>query len=136
MILFKTAASLHNYLQKLRAQNLKIGFVPTMGALHKGHLSLIGACKKECDITVCSIFVNPTQFNDKKDFEKYPVTLENDIYLLETNKTEILFLPSVNEVYKEGVEQLQHFNLEYLENILEGEYRPGHFQGVCNVIYR
>jgi pantoate--beta-alanine ligase len=136
MILFKTVASLHNHLQKLRVQNLKIGLVPTMGALHKGHLSLIAACKRECDITVCSIFVNPTQFNDKKDFENYPVAIENDIYLLETNKTDILFLPSVDEVYKEGIQNLQHFGLGYLENILEGKYRPGHFQGVCNVVYR
>src|ERR1700745_2805590 len=128
MILFKTVKSLQDHLQKMHAKSLKIGFVPTMGALHKGHLSLITACKKECDITVCSIFVNPTQFNDKKDFEKYPVTIENDIYLLETNKTDILFLPAINEVYKNGLEELQHFNLGYLENILEGKYRPGHFQ--------
>jgi pantoate--beta-alanine ligase len=136
MILFKTTAPLQRQLEKLHSKNLKIGFVPTMGALHKGHLSLINECKKQCDIIVCSIFVNPTQFNDKKDFEKYPVTIENDIYLLETNKTNILFLPSVNEIYPEGLQQLQQFNLDYLENILEGKYRPGHFQGVCNVVYR
>jgi pantoate--beta-alanine ligase len=136
MILFKTIAHLQNHLQKLRTENVKIGFVPTMGALHAGHLSLINTCKKQCDITVCSIFINPTQFNDKKDFEKYPVTIENDIYLLETNKTDILFLPSVKEIYSEGLHQLQHFELGYLENILEGKYRPGHFQGVCNVVHR
>ncbi len=136
MILFKTITSLQKELEKLRSPNLKIGFVPTMGALHAGHLSLIKESKKNFDVTVCSIFINPTQFNDKKDFEKYPVTIENDIYLLETNKTDILFLPSVDEIYKDGLKQLQHFNLGYLENILEGKYRPGHFQGVCNVIYR
>ena len=136
MILFKTIAHLQNHLQKLRAENVTIGFVPTMGALHAGHLSLINTCTNQCDITVCSIFINPTQFNDKKDFEKYPVTIENDIYLLETNKTDILFLPSVNEIYSEGLHQLQHFELGYLENILEGKYRPGHFQGVCNVVHR
>lgn len=135
MTLFKTTAPLQNHLQKLRDKNLKIGFVPTMGALHKGHLLLMKECRKKCDIVVCSIFVNPTQFNDKKDFEKYPVTIEQDIYLLETNKIDILFLPPVDEVYKDGLQQLQHFNLDYLENILEGEYRPGHFQGVCNVVY-
>ena len=134
MILFKTTQPLQNKLEKLRNGNIKIGFVPTMGALHKGHLSLINAAKNHCDIVVCSIFVNPTQFNDKKDFERYPVTIENDIYLLETNKTDILFLPSVNEIYPEGLLQLQHFELDYLENILEGKYRPGHFQGVCNVV--
>ena len=136
MILFKTAETLQKELEKLRSKNLKIGFVPTMGALHAGHLSLIDECKKHCDVVICSIFVNPTQFNDKNDFEKYPVTIQNDIYLLETNKTDILFWPSINEVYKDGIEDLQHFDLGYLETILEGKYRPGHFQGVCNVMYR
>jgi pantoate--beta-alanine ligase len=136
MILFKTATALQHYLNKQRSQNVTMGFVPTMGALHQGHISLIKKCKEECSITVCSIFVNPTQFNDKRDFEKYPVTLENDIYLLETNNTDVLFLPSVNEIYPEGLQQLQHFNIGYLETILEGKYRPGHFQGVCNVVFR
>lgn len=136
MILFKTTAPLQDHLGKLHNKNVKIGFVPTMGALHQGHISLIKECKRKCDIIICSIFINPTQFNDKKDFEKYPVTIENDIYLLETNKTDILFLPSVDEVYPNGFDQLQHFNLGYLENILEGKYRPGHFQGVCNVVYK
>jgi pantoate--beta-alanine ligase len=136
MILFKTTASLQDHLGKLRNKNVKIGFVPTMGALHYGHISLIKECKRKCDIIVCSIFINPTQFNDKKDFEKYPVSIENDIYLLETNNTDILFLPPVNEVYPNGLQQLQHFNLGYLESILEGKYRPGHFQGVCNVVYK
>ncbi len=136
MILFKTTQPLQKKLEKLRHGNVKIGFVPTMGALHKGHLSLITSAKNDCDIVVCSIFVNPTQFNDKKDFEQYPVTLENDIYLLETNNTDILFLPFVNEIYHEGLQQLQHFDIAYLEHILEGKYRPGHFQGVCNVVYR
>jgi len=136
MILFKTTRPLQTHLKKLADKGLTIGFVPTMGALHNGHISLINDCRKHCDITACSIFVNPTQFNDQKDFEKYPVTIENDIYLLETNKTDILFLPSVEEVYADGLQQLKHFHLDYLENILEGKYRPGHFQGVCNVIYR
>lgn len=136
MILFKTTGPLQKELEKLRSKNKKIGFVPTMGALHDGHLSLIRYCKTQCDIVVCSIFVNPTQFNNKEDFEKYPVTIERDIYLLETNNTDILFLPSVNEVYTTGVQQLQQFSLGYLEEILEGKYRPGHFQGVCNVVYR
>jgi len=136
MILFKTTKPLQEHLKKLADQGLTIGFVPTMGALHNGHLSLINECREQCDITVCSIFVNPTQFNDKKDFEKYPVTIENDTYLLETNKTDILFLPAVEEIYTNGLDQLQHFHLGHLENILEGKYRPGHFQGVCNVVYR
>src|ERR1044072_9231515 len=116
MILFKTTEPLQAHLAKLRHKNLTIGFVPTMGALHKGHLSLINACKKQYDIVVCSIFINPTQFNDKKDFEKYPIAIENDIYLLETNGTDSLFLPVVSEIYINGLEQLQHFKLGYLEN--------------------
>ena len=136
MILFKTTGPLQKQLEKLRTNGKRIGFVPTMGALHSGHLSLIECCKRRCDIAVCSIFVNPTQFNNKEDFEKYPVTIENDIFLLESNNTDILFLPAVNEVYTTGMQQLQHFELGYLENILEGKYRPGHFQGVCNVVYR
>lgn len=136
MILFKTIRPLQTKLEKLRNNKLKIGFVPTMGALHAGHLSLIKEAEKQCDIVVCSIFVNPTQFNDKNDFDKYPVTIEQDIFLLETNKTGILFLPSVNEIYPQGTAHLQHFELGYLENILEGKYRPGHFQGVCNVVHR
>ncbi|MGN6354357.1 MAG: pantoate--beta-alanine ligase [Parafilimonas sp.] len=136
MILFKTIRPLQTKLEKLRNNKLKIGFVPTMGALHAGHLALMKEAKKQCDIVVCSIFVNPTQFNDKSDFDKYPVTIEQDIFLLETNKTDILFLPSLNEIYPQGTQHVQHFELGYLENILEGKYRPGHFQGVCNVVHR
>ena len=136
MILFKKAKALTEHLKKLRNQNVSVGFVPTMGALHNGHISLITKAKKECDIVVCSIFVNPVQFNNKNDFEKYPVTIENDILLLEENRADILFLPSVKEIYPEGTDNLQHFELDYLENILEGFYRPNHFQGVCNVMHR
>jgi pantoate--beta-alanine ligase len=136
MRLFKTITPLQHFLQKVRSANYSIGFVPTMGALHRGHISLTRESNTRCDITVCSIFVNPTQFNDPKDFEKYPVTIENDIFLLETSKTGVLFLPSVNEVYPHGFTSEQHFDLGYLGDILEGHYRPGHFQGVCNVMYR
>src|SRR5205085_2199870 len=87
-------------------------------------------------ITVCSIFINPTQFNNQQDFKKYPVKIENDIYLLEKNKCDILFLPDVNEIYPGGNFQHEPFDLGYLENILEGTYRPGHFQGVCQVVRR
>jgi pantoate--beta-alanine ligase len=83
-----------------------------------------------------SIFVNPTQFNEPADFQKYPVTVEKDIYLLEKNKTDILFLPSVTEIYPDGTKNLEHYDLGYLETILEGKYRPGHFQGVCQVMDR
>ncbi len=134
MIVFKKAQALHNYLEKIASKNVSIGFVPTMGALHKGHIELINRAKQQCNFVVCSIFINPAQFNNKTDFEKYPVTIENDILLLEENETDVLFLPSVNEIYPEGTNVLQHYNLGYLENILEALYRPGHFQGVCNVV--
>jgi pantoate--beta-alanine ligase len=136
MILFKTATTLQKHLQNLRKKNLTIAFAPTMGALHNGHLSLIEASKQQYNITVCSIFVNPAQFNDKKDFEKYPVSIEKDIYMLATAKCDILFLPSTNEIYPGDLQHLQQFDIGYLEGILEGKYRPGHFQGVCNVVYR
>lgn len=136
MIFYKTIVPLRNKLGHFRDQGKTIGFVPTMGALHNGHLSLIEQCRRETDITVCSIFVNPTQFNDKKDFEKYPVTIEKDILLLEKSGTDILFNPAVDEIYPMGFNSNQQFHLGYLENILEGFYRPGHFRGVCQVIYR
>jgi len=134
MRLFKNTGTVQNCLQKFRDKKYYIGFVPTMGALHEGHLSLIQQCKKLCDLTVCSIFINPVQFNDAKDFEKYPVTLENDILLLERDKTDVLFLPSVKEIYPAGLKNLHQYDLGNLENILEGYYRPGHFQGVCNAV--
>src|SRR4051794_36577350 len=124
MIIYKEISSLQYKLQKLRHNSKRVGFVPTMGALHDGHLSLIKESKRSDNITICSIFVNPTQFNDKRDFEKYPVTIENDIYLLEREKTEILFLPSVEEIYPEGLKSTSFYNLGYLETILEGYYRP------------
>ena len=136
MIIYKETLPLQSNLQHLKTNGKKIGFVPTMGALHNGHLALINESTKTNDATVCSIFVNPTQFNDKRDFEKYPVTIENDIYLLEKAKTEILFIPAVKEIYPEGLESTNSYNFGYLQTILEGYYRPGHFQGVCQVMYK
>jgi len=136
MILFKTTIDLTQYLDRMRQQGKTIGFVPTMGALHTGHLSLIGNCKQSAAITVCSIFVNPTQFNDPQDFARYPVTLEDDLLLLEKTGCDIVFLPSVNEIYPDGTSLRSEFNIGYLGNILEGKYRPGHFQGVCQVMNR
>jgi pantoate--beta-alanine ligase len=136
MILFKKPEDLKNYLSGKRKAGLRYGFVPTMGALHKGHLSLIDASRKENSITVCSVFVNPAQFNDPKDFEKYPATPEKDIYMLEAAGNDILFLPSVNDIYPGGPGGLQKYDLGFLETVLEGKYRPGHFQGVCQVMHR
>ena len=136
MVILKYVADVASQLNKLISANSSIGFVPTMGALHKGHLSLLEKCKENCDITICSIFINPTQFNNAEDFKKYPVTLENDIYLLEKKGCDILFLPEVSEMYPEGIVSKKHFDLGYLENILEGKFRPWHFQGVCQVVER
>jgi pantoate--beta-alanine ligase len=136
MILFKTVEHLQQHLKKAKELNQSIGFVPTMGALHQGHLSLIAFSKKECNITVCSIFVNPAQFNDSKDFEKYPVTIEDDILLLEKSNCDILFLPSVKEIYPSGTDTGTEYPIGEIENILEGAFRPGHFQGVCKVVHK
>jgi pantoate--beta-alanine ligase len=136
MILIKKADDLQNQLQKIKVKNATIGFIPTMGALHQGHLSLIDTAKSKGDFTVCCIFVNPTQFNDPKDFQKYPVTIDADVYKLETAGCDILFLPSIDEVYPQGQQITRHYELGYLENILEGKFRPGHFQGVCQVVHR
>ena len=136
MIILKNADDVASRLQNIRLAASSIGFVPTMGALHKGHLSLVEKCREMCDITVCSIFINPTQFNNADDFKKYPVTLEYDICTLEKNGCDILFLPDVTEMYPGGTVPKEQFDLGYLENILEGKFRPGHFQGVCQVVKR
>lgn len=136
MILFKTAPDLSRFLSAKRAHGLQTGFVPTMGALHDGHLGLVEHSVKNNDITVVSIFVNPTQFNDPRDFAQYPITIEKDICLLEKNGCDILFLPSVQEIYPSGTVLPQPYQLGYLETLLEGKYRPGHFQGVCQVVHR
>lgn len=136
MILFKRATELRDYLEKQRNKGKKTGFAPTMGALHDGHISLLEASKKENDFTVVSIFVNPTQFNDPADYAKYPVTLEKDISLLEAAGCDILFLPSVNEMYPSGQMLKKKYELGYLETLLEGSFRPGHFQGVCQIVHR
>ena len=136
MILFKDPRVLTRYLDSYRKKKVVIGFVPTMGALHAGHVSLLRQCKDQSDLSVCSIFVNPTQFNDKKDYDKYPVTLEADIEKIEAAGIDILFLPAVDELYPDGTKSLEQYPIGYLETILEGEFRPGHFQGVCQVMHR
>jgi len=136
MIVYKKVEQLSNNIEKLKQKGLKIGFVPTMGALHNGHISLVELSKKANDVSICSIFVNPTQFNDPRDYEKYPVTVEQDLLMLEKSGVDIVFLPSVNEIYPAGYNANQHYALDYLETILEGRYRPGHFQGVCKVMDR
>lgn len=134
MIIFKESTALAKYLAKQKEMGLATGFVPTMGALHKGHTSLISLSKKITDLTVCSIFVNPTQFNNPDDFKKYPITLAADIKELEQAGCDVLFIPSVREMYASGFEASSKYELGEIEFLLEGAHRPGHFQGVCQVV--
>lgn len=136
MLIFHKTEDLKKQLLRERQTGKKLGFVPTMGALHDGHMELIKASRMEHDRTICSIFVNPTQFNDPNDFEKYPQTLQQDIKKLETMQCSILFLPSVEEMYPTGTATLEQYPIGSLEAILEGKYRPGHFQGVCQIVDR
>jgi pantoate--beta-alanine ligase len=136
MILFKRIADLQKWLDIHKENNRSVGLVPTMGALHQGHLSLINASLEKADVTVCSIYVNPTQFNDPRDFEKYPITIESDIEQLEGAGADVLFLPSTDEMYPGGLHSDELYDLGYLEDILEGKFRPGHFQGVCKIVHR
>lgn len=145
MILFKKATDIHKYIDSQQKNGSSVGFIPTMGALHQGHISLVEMSKMSNQFTVCSLFVNPTQFNDPKDFEKYPVTLEKDIAMLEAVGCDALFLPAVTDMYPEagtnnqalkGLLTTKHYELGYLEEILEGKFRPGHFQGVCMIMQR
>jgi len=135
MTIFKKAKQLSDYLDQHRKQGKKVGFVPTMGALHEGHLSLIDTCKKFNDLTVCSIFVNPAQFNNLDDLKNYPVTTASDIEKLLNHKCNALLLPSVDEMYPREYLK-KHYPLGDIENRLEGFFRPGHFQGVCQAVDR
>ena len=132
MVICKTVSVLREYLSTVRAP----GFVPTLGALHDGHASLVRESRAAGRFTVCSIFVNPTQFNDPSDYAKYPKTLSADILLAERAGVDLLFLPSLEEIYPGGTAPVHHYDLGYLETVLEGKYRPGHFQGVCQVVER
>lgn len=134
MKVFQNAGQIHAEINFLRSQGKKIGLVPTMGALHKGHISLIESALTACDIVVCSIFVNPLQFNNPEDFKKYPSTIANDMKLLEEIDCHLLFNPSYDQVY--GQSQPREFDLGHLNDVMEGKFRPGHFQGVANVVLR
>lgn len=132
MKLYNTISSLQEALNIERARGLKIGFVPTMGALHEGHLSLVDQARGRCDIVIVSIFVNPTQFNDKNDLANYPRTFESDRQLLSTHRCDYLFSPSVEEIYPEP--DTRKFDFGLLERVMEGAFRPGHFNGVAQVV--
>jgi pantoate--beta-alanine ligase len=133
MRIFNNKKDLKDCLLDYKTNKKTIGFVPTMGALHQGHLSLIEKAKQKNDIVVVSIFVNPTQFNNIEDLEKYPKTIENDIQLLTSASCDILFSPSVAEIYPKNVAS-EKFNFEGLEHQMEGKFRDGHFDGVGTVV--
>lgn len=132
MLIVHTIADLKARLNYERVQGHSVGLVPTMGALHAGHASLVNRSVKENDVTVVSIFLNPTQFNDKKDLERYPRTLEADCRLLEQCGAQIVFAPSVQEVYPEPDTRV--FSYPPTDSVMEGAFRPGHFNGVCQIV--
>ena len=132
MLIVQTIAELKACLNKEREQGHSVGLVPTMGALHAGHASLVERSVKENDVTVVSIFLNPTQFNDKKDLERYPRTLEADCLLLEKCGAQVVFAPSVEEVYPEPDTRV--FSYPPTDSVMEGAFRPGHFNGVCQIV--
>lgn len=136
MLIFTTVQALKKYLKSQKQLRKKIGFVPTMGALHQGHISLIKQSLKRSQLTVCSIFVNPTQFNDPEDFKKYPITLESDINHLKKAGCHVLFAPSVKEIYPQGLSAKKSPDFGFLAETLEGEHRPGHFAGMAQVVER
>ncbi len=132
MKIIHSISSLRKELSRHRQSGKSIGLVPTMGALHSGHASLVSRSVKENDVTVVSIFVNPTQFNDKSDLEKYPRTLEADCTLLKNLGASIAFAPSVDEMYPEPDTRI--FSYPPTDTVMEGKYRPGHFNGVCQIV--
>ena len=136
MLIFNRQAALSDHLKSVSTPNTTIGFVPTMGALHKGHLSLLEESLQNNDLTVISIFVNPTQFNNAEDLEKYPRTLESDVEKIKTlHPGIVVFAPSVEDIY-EGKTVSQHFDYDGLENQMEGKFRTGHFDGVGTIVKR
>ena len=132
--ILKNRQELSDYILKIKENGQKIGFAPTMGALHEGHLSLYEKARKENDIIISSIFVNPTQFNNPEDLEKYPRTIEKDIELLQqTQNVDAVYIPQIEDIYSDGLER-KKYDFEGLENEMEGKFRPGHFDGVGTVV--
>lgn len=134
MKVIKSINEINTFIANNKRENRLVGFVPTMGALHEGHLSLINEAANDTEIVVVSIFVNPLQFNVKTDFEKYPRNLESDLSILKNYEVDVVFAPSYDEIYNDY--KIRAFNLDHINSILEGEHRPGHFNGVANVVYR
>lgn len=135
MEILNTVELTYNQISTLKNQEKKVGLIPTMGALHEGHISLIEEAKKQCDIIIVSIFVNPTQFNNPSDLEKYPRTLEKDVELLSGHQVDFIFAPSVNEIYPSDYASSE-IDLGILDKVMEGKFRPGHFQGVVQIVKR
>lgn len=134
MIVLRDVGEVEKLLIPLQTKQ-KIGFVPTMGALHEGHISLVKAARKECDIVVVSVFVNPTQFNNANDLESYPRKEEEDLQLLKDNHCDFVFMPSVEVIYPKDYQEVK-VNLGFIGTTMEGKFRPGHFDGVVNVVSR
>jgi pantoate--beta-alanine ligase len=132
--IFKTKAALKAFLQPLKASAKRIALVPTMGALHNGHISLIKLAQQNADIIICSIFVNPTQFTDPKDLEKYPRPIEHDLAMLADAGCNAVFMPNDEEMYPTGADEAWHIDLGNAEFLLEGEFRKGHYQGVTQIV--
>ena len=135
MEIFVNKIALQQYIAAAKKAGKKVGFVPTMGALHAGHLTLVQRAKSVTDVVICSIFVNPTQFNDPKDLEKYPRPIEADQALLKSVDCDVLFLPEVAVMYPDNDPHWE-IDLGDLDKIWEGEHRPGHFQGVTQIVYK
>ncbi len=136
MQLYSQVTNLQAALQKEKKSGHKIAFIPTMGALHEGHLSLIALGKEHAHLSVCSIFVNPTQFNNAMDLQKYPRTMEQDTRLLEASGCDFLFAPSNDVIYPAGLDTEVHLDLGNLDLVMEGHFRPGHFKGMLQVVKR
>lgn len=134
MITLYTINDLQNAVSISKNKRKTIGFVPTMGALHEGHISLVNKCREQNDVCIVSIFVNPTQFNNQTDLEKYPRTIDEDIKLLNYAGVDIVFVPSVQEIYPEP--DNRQFDFGQLDKVMEGKFRPGHFNGVAQVVSR
>ncbi len=134
MLAFKTSIELTEWVLFHQSQNKSIGFVPTMGALHEGHISLIEEARKHTDLIVSSIFINPLQFNNQEDFQNYPKTIDADLEKLEKAGCDVVFLPDYHQIY-DGYE-IKNFDLSGLDSPMEGFYRPGHFNGMANVVMR
>ena len=134
MEIITTSSSISSKVEELKTAGKIIGFVPTMGALHEGHLSLVRIASGHCDVVVVSVFVNPTQFNDPKDLERYPRDLQKDAKLLSETRCELIFAPTVQDIYPEPDTRV--FDLGLIDKVMEGKYRPGHFNGVAQVVSR